>query len=977
MRLRGIFVAVALASASAVSVTIPAQALSTALDQPCAAVEVIVARGSGQPIGDSHELGTFTTVLDAHINGATTVHSYELGSEAQEGHQYPAVNVSEWWNGNIFGAFFSGGQAFDYGNSVNEGVLELINYGMQRGFDCPSSRFVLAGYSQGAQVIGQSLEYLSTLEGQTDFVAFLGDPKLYLPEGEGIRPPACRGKDYSPWRRVVPDCRTDDGSLGARKPYVPVGFIDKTGLWCNNDDFVCGSSKFGKTSGHMVYGDAGNGAEKAAEEAATRLAVSLGGTVADHMVWDIGHSGGTAGLDVVFLLDTTGSMSGRIYQARQFASQMADSISAARGRVALVTYKDSGDAYTARIDSPLTSDLAQFKNALNAQYASGGGDYPEALLHGLMTAFDGLDWKDGATKAAIVLTDASWHDPDWVDGSTLESMAARSLEIDPVNVYAVVPSYLVQTYQPVADATAGKVIADDGDTLAALTEALNQITSRPVALIRNAEYSAEVGEEVTFDVSESYGVGAPIVRYDWDFDGDSVYDAQSTAPTFDHTYDAVFDGQVQVRVTASDGGVGSISAPVRIGMPLPAVPTAPAVTVAATSVTGGVGNVTLSWTGNPEAVSWLVAVNDVPLGLTRDNPVTISDIQRAQEVTFSVTPVTADGTLGQTGTATLPAASTGKVVYSAESLTLTNGFQTAGQDAGVATGGDFECNSSVAVAGDVTVAGNAYLTNACSIAGDLWAGGTVTMDSAAAVGGSIRAVGSVTVQSTSHVGGDIVTAGGFRSVEGLTDDALHTNGTVTGQIVRAAAVSAPQVADLHSASGEDPLTGATPITAWSVWINGIAATNGAPAWSTALTATPGCTMAAGSYSVNGADVTVAEDTVIDARAVTGTCAAVALQGMSLHLTGDLTIVADSFSTVGKFAVVSADGRPHRLRVLVPASVGTAGPGVSFAQGAVIDPVVRVAVEAPGKVSVQGLTAFTGAVSAGQFVSTGTVTISAP
>jgi len=89
-------------------------------------VEVIFARGSGQPVGRSGELSTFEKVLDAHINGAATVNTYELGSEAQEGHQHPAVNVSEWWkNANMFGAFFSGGQAFDYGNSVNEGVREL------------------------------------------------------------------------------------------------------------------------------------------------------------------------------------------------------------------------------------------------------------------------------------------------------------------------------------------------------------------------------------------------------------------------------------------------------------------------------------------------------------------------------------------------------------------------------------------------------------------------------------------------------------------------------------------------------------------------------------------------------------------------------------------------------------------------------------------------------------------------------------
>ena len=55
---------------------------------------------------------------------------------------------------------------------------------------------------------------------------------------------------------------------------------------------------------------------------------------------------------------------------------MADAIEAANGRVALVTYRDAGDAYTARIDAPLTDQLDVFKHALNIQSASGGGRTP-------------------------------------------------------------------------------------------------------------------------------------------------------------------------------------------------------------------------------------------------------------------------------------------------------------------------------------------------------------------------------------------------------------------------------------------------------------------------------------------------------------------------------------------------------------------------------------------------------------------------
>ena len=973
MRHSRAFLALVVAVSGVGLAVLPTAASGAALDEPCADVEVIVARGSGQALGESIEMSTFVDQLSTHLNGAVSMNVYELGTEAHGGDQYPAVNVSEFWNGNIFGAFFSGGQAFDYGESVHEGVRELITYGMGRGFDCPDSRFVLAGYSQGAQVVGQTLDNLSTLEEQTDFVAFFGDPKLYLPEGEGFRPPACRGEEYSPWRRDVPDCRTDNGSLGARKPYLPVGFLNKTGLWCNNDDMICGSSKWGKTGGHFQYADPGNAAEKAAEEAAERLAVSLGSEVAEHFVWDIGRGNGTAGLDVVFVLDPTGSLSGRIALARQFANEMADAVHAANGRVALVTYRDRGDAYTARVDSPLTDDVAAFASALSVQRASGGGDAPEAMLHALMTAFNNLEWKAGATKAAVVLTDAGWHDPDRVDGTTLESMAARSLEIDPVNVYPVVPQYMALQYEPVAQATSGKVIVDGGNTAEALMEALTQIAARPVAWLRNAEYVAEVGQQVTFDASDSAGSGSPIAHYDWDFDGDSSFELRTTEPVARHVYDEVFDGYVQVRVTAEDGGIGSHSVPVRIGQPEPVRLAAPSVTVTAGS--GSAGEVTLAWTPDAGADSWLVAVNDVPIGLTRDNPVVITDIDRAADVTFSVTPISTDGEPGLTGTGVLAVdtTATAATVHSVASLRLTNAFSTVGEEGHVTTAGDFACDSSVHISGDVTAVGNAHLTNDCTIDGALRVGGTVRMDSRATVGGMVTAVGDVSIQASSRIGGDVVSGGSVRSLEGLGHAALLARGTVGGTITEAAVVSGPDPADLGTVA-DDPLVGATP-TPWQTWLADLATANAAPAWSSALAPTPSCTMAAGAYSINGRHVPVTQDTVIDARTATTGCTAVSFQGVQLRLGADLTVVADSLRTVGDVSFVSVDGEPHRVRLVTPA--GATGSVVTLARGLAVDPQVEVEVVTAGTATIGGPSAFTGSVTAGLVRTNGQVAITAP
>ena len=53
---------------------------------------------------------------------------------------------------------------------------------------------------------------------------------------------------------------------------------------------------------------------------------------------------------------------------------------------------------------------------------------------------------------------------------------------------------------------------------------------------RRGPYAGEVGQPITFDGSASLEPGGTIVRYEWDFDGDGVYDASSASPTATYTY---------------------------------------------------------------------------------------------------------------------------------------------------------------------------------------------------------------------------------------------------------------------------------------------------------------------------------------------------------------------------------------------------------------------------------------------------------
>ena len=165
--------------------------------------------------------------------------------------EYPAVSVSA-PNLTGVGAFISAGKSFKFGRSVQAGVGSLVAYRSMVQMNCPDTRWILMGYSQGAMVVAQALKYFKA--GELVYAGMFGDPELYLPEGRGVWPAACRGKNLSLYRVFVPNCHTDNGSLGTRNPYEIDRFRGKYGLWCNNGDFVCGSSKnLFNNGGHVEY----------------------------------------------------------------------------------------------------------------------------------------------------------------------------------------------------------------------------------------------------------------------------------------------------------------------------------------------------------------------------------------------------------------------------------------------------------------------------------------------------------------------------------------------------------------------------------------------------------------------------------------------------------------------------------------------------------------------------------------------------
>ena len=92
-------------------------------------------------------------------------------------------------------------------------------------------------------------------------------------------------------------------------------------------------------------------------------------------------------VDVVFVLDTTGSMGPLIEGAKRkiwsIATTLIDCSPDAEIRMGLVAYRDIGDEYvTKRFD--LTTDIQGLYADLLRLRASGGGDWPESVNEALL-----------------------------------------------------------------------------------------------------------------------------------------------------------------------------------------------------------------------------------------------------------------------------------------------------------------------------------------------------------------------------------------------------------------------------------------------------------------------------------------------------------------------------------------------------------------------------------------------------------------
>jgi Mg-chelatase subunit ChlD len=118
-------------------------------------------------------------------------------------------------------------------------------------------------------------------------------------------------------------------------------------------------------------------------------------------------------LDLLFLIDATGSMDDEIDKLKASMADIADEIARLPERpdvrYGLVAYRDHGDEFVVR-NFDFTANLGQFQQTLLRLEANGGGDEPEALDEAFHTTVHDVKWRaDDTVRMVVLVADAPPH----------------------------------------------------------------------------------------------------------------------------------------------------------------------------------------------------------------------------------------------------------------------------------------------------------------------------------------------------------------------------------------------------------------------------------------------------------------------------------------------------------------------------------------------------------------------------------------
>jgi len=264
-------------------------------------------------------------------------------------------------------------------------------------------------------------------------------------------------------------------------------------------------------------------------------------------------------IDIIFLIDTTGSMWDDIDSVKSSAAEIVEALDSKNCdyRVCLADYRDypmypygqPGLDYVYNLDLPFSNNKDLIINAINSLSLGYGADWQESVYSALVNSIsdsnkdlsnkNNYGWRKGVTKCIIIMGDAPPHIPEpWSGSYSLDDVVYWSKHVDPVAVYSISIGSDDSTYDEfseISTSTGGKVYTADGaddlvDTILKVIEDIEPESS--YAYITNSgDSTVSVIDTATNTVTSTVSVGLGSYGVGVNPDGTKVYVANSGSGT--------------------------------------------------------------------------------------------------------------------------------------------------------------------------------------------------------------------------------------------------------------------------------------------------------------------------------------------------------------------------------------------------------------------------------------------------------------
>ena len=190
-------------------------------------------------------------------------------------------------------------------------------------------------------------------------------------------------------------------------------------------------------------------------------------------------------VDLLFIIDVTGSMEHLIKEAKNKMKDILNDLTTKYEidlKVGLSFYRDHPTQDCSFVTSVFDlADVNAVMSTINKVTVGGGGDYPEAVLDGIIDGMEAMDWREGSRRISFLIGDAPPHgmcneESCCLCGKTWGD-AVQVAEDNEVVIYSIDLSKGPETsraFKTLSNFTGG-ILIESTDAMKAILETLSEV----------------------------------------------------------------------------------------------------------------------------------------------------------------------------------------------------------------------------------------------------------------------------------------------------------------------------------------------------------------------------------------------------------------------------------------------------------------------------------------------------------------------